>query len=174
MSVRFRTSVESHAHVEAKRLLLLWLRETAEDAMSSAANKQNHALFCMIAETDREGISWRVNRGAPHYGIWEEYPVLADDTGISPVWDEISDCWLSRPPTYEEVVDIGYRPMAVLDIAVQHKGEIHYAIEVVHKHRCNPQKIGFLRPRLTLIEIPAYWVLGQVGTPTAIPSEFFL
>ncbi len=170
MSVRFRTSVESYAHVEAKRLLLLWLREAAEEA----GVDQSACFGVPMRADDKDGIAWRVNRGAPHFGVWEEYPVLSDDTGISPVWDEISDRWVSRPPTYEEVVDIGYRPMVVLDIAVQHKGGIIVAIEVAHKHHCDPRKIGFLRPRLTLIEIPAYWVLGQVGTPNAIPSEFFL
>lgn len=33
---------------------------------------------------------------------------------------------------------------------------------------------GALRERLTLLEISAYWVLGQVRRPTAIPAEFYL
>jgi hypothetical protein len=164
MSARGSDSLESFAHIEAKRLLLSWLRDSAAEA-----GRDGLAFFC-----GQDGIEWRVNRGEPHFGVWEEYPVLSDGTGISPVWDESDDRWISRPPTYEDVVAGGFRPMVVLDIAIQHKGTIAYAVEVVHKHRCDWRKKSFLCPLLTLVEIPAYWVLGQVGRPQFIPPEFFL
>lgn len=170
MSAPLNSGLESFAHIEAKRLLLTWLREAA----ATAGRDEYACLGLRQAEDDKDGIDWRVNRSGPHWGVWPEYPVLADGTGIERVWDEISERWNARPPTYDEVIRSGNRPMAVLDIAIQHKGQVVYAIEVVHKHRCDPRKIGFLRPRLTLLEIPAYWALGQVGTPTAIPAEFFL
>ncbi len=161
--------LESHAHRQAKRLLLQWLREAAAvDGYDGYAGFPGGAPGCA-------SISWRVNRGAPHYGVWREYPVLSDGTGIIPVWgEEDHERWKNRPRTYEEVVAMGFRPMCVLDIAIQHKGAVEYAIEIVHKHRCDPRKIGFLKPRLTLLEIPAYWVLGQVDRPSEIPAEFFL
>lgn len=161
MSARGTASVESFAHKEAKRLLVAWLRETA-----AAAGCDGRADF--------GGLSWRVNRPGPAWGVWNEHPILADGTGINPVWDETDDRWRGRPPTYDEIIASGTRPMAVLDVAVQHKGHIAFAIEVVHKHHCEPRKIGFLRDKLTLIEIPSYWVLGQVERPTAIPAEFWL
>lgn len=161
--------LESHAHQNAKALLIRWLHESAEKA-----GLDGHAVFPAEAPTCA-GIEWRVNRPKrSRWGVWQEYPILADCQGISPVWDEVSSRWKRRPPTYDEVVADGFRPMAIVDIAVQHKGTIAYAIEVVHKHRCDPRKIGFLRPHLTLLEIPAYWVLGQVDRPSTIPSEFFL
>lgn len=183
MSARGTDSVESFAHLEAKRLLTAWLREAAD-----AVGHDEYASFCGNA------LSWRVNRQGPHWGVWQEYPVLADYTGLNQVWDETDlscprhgdkgcpgNChrfpvsrWQNRPPTYDDVIDMGFRPMVVLDIAIQHKGAIAFAIEVVHKHRCNPRKIGFLRDCLTLIEIPAYWVLGQIDRPSEMPSEFFL
>lgn len=154
-------SVESHAHRQAKRLLVKWLREAA-----AAAGHDGHADFC--------NLSWRVNRHRPHWGVWVEYPVLADGTGITTVWDEISENWRRRPPMRDELIERHLDPTCIIDIAIQHKGQIAFAIEVVHKHACDPRKIGFLRDRLTLLEIPAYWVLGQVDRPTVIPHEFFL
>lgn len=154
-------SVESHARRHAKRLLLTWLRETA-----AKVGYDEYANFA--------GLSWRVNRPAPHWGIWCEYPVLAEGHGIDTVWDEVLRRWRKRSPTYDELIAAGLRPTAVLDIAIQHKGTIAFAIEVVHKHHCEPQKIAFLSDQLTLLEIPAYWVLGQVDRPTEIPCEFYL
>jgi len=161
--------LESHAHQNSKELLTRWLREAAEKVGLDGLAK-------FPAEADPyTAIQLRVNRAKrSRWGVWQEYPILSDCQGIAPVWDEVSSRWKRRPPTYDEVVDGGDRPMAVVDIAVQHKGIIAYAIEVVHKHRCNPRKIGFLRPHLTLLEIPAYWVLGQVDRPKEIPAEFFL
>lgn len=149
-------SLESYAHQAAKRILLGWLRDVASDAGVDG------------------GIGWRVNRRAPHFGVWAELPILSDGTGIEPAWDEIDRKWRRRPPRYDEVVEGGFRPMAMLDIAIQHKGRIAYAIEVIHKHRCEPRRVAFLADKLTIIEIPAYWVLGQVGRPSDVPPEFFL
>lgn len=154
-------ALESHAHRHAKRLLLKWLRDAA-----AGAGLDGHADFA--------GLSWRVNRGAPHWGVWEEYPVLDDGVGIAPVWDERDRRWQGAPPTFDDITAIGECPSCILDIAVQHKGHVAFAIEVVHKHPCEPLKVQFLRERLTLVEIPAYWVLGQVDVPIAIPAEFYL
>jgi hypothetical protein len=153
-------SVESYAHRMAKALLARWLREIAAET-----GYDNPACL--------GGIGWRVNRPSFPYGIWTEYPVLSDYTGITSVWDEELPRWARRPPTYDEVVSIGYRPMAIIDIAVQHKGRIEYAIEILHKHAVNRRKFHFLREHTTVIEVPTTWVLGQIARPVSIPEEFF-
>lgn len=161
LRLRFENGAESFAHRYAKQTLLGWLRETARKA-----GLYNHADFA--------GISWQVNRGRPHFGIWEEYPILADGLGIDPVWDEFSPKWKNHPPTYDDIVGLGYRPRVIVDVAVQHKGIIAFAIEVRHKSAVSDLKVRFLTPLLTLIEIPAYWILGQIERPEAIPEEFYM
>ena len=70
MSGRQTGSVESYAHKAAKAAVVSWLRDAAVlDEWVKAA-----------------GISWRVNRGAPWFGIWEEYPVVNGEDCC--VWDE--------------------------------------------------------------------------------------
>lgn len=152
---------ETHAHRLAKDLLARWLRESAEEA-----GWDNYA--------DLAGFSWRVNRKGPAWGIWTEYPVLSDGTGITQVWDEIDPRWRRAPPTHDDIVAMGWRPMCVLDIAIQHKGLITVAVEVCHKHPCGNRKLGFLRPHLSVLEVPTHWVLGQVDKPKCIPEEFWL
>lgn len=187
MSTAFRLTaplrLESHAHREAKALMVKWLREAAANV-----GWDEYARF--------SAITWRVNRPGPHWGIWAEYPILWNDgvqfgeDGLTTVWDEVcgdgrayledefpaesSYPWRSEPPTYDQLAERGTPPYCVLDVAVQHKGQIAYGIEIVHKHRCGKAKLAFLRGRIVLIEIPAYWVLGQVDRPSEIPAEFFL
>ena len=164
-----RRSTESHAHRHAKRLLAQWLREAAE-----AAGLDGHADFC-------GAVGWRVNRPGPSWGVWTEYPILSDWTGLDPVWDEtaggIAKVQIGRqtePPSFDDLIERGLHPVAILDLAIQHKGRIEYGIEVRHKHACDAAKIALLRPHMTLIEVTTHWVLGQVDRPTTIPYEFFL
>ncbi|HKW96801.1 MAG TPA: hypothetical protein VJN43_03665 [Bryobacteraceae bacterium] len=181
-----RRSVESHAHRHAKQLLADWLREAA-----AAVGHDEYARFpidlplhcheCLhdssICRSPRclpHAICWRVNRPGPSWGIWCEYPVLADGTGIIPVWDEVGPQWRSRPPSYDDLTLAGRMPACVIDIAVQHKGMIVYALEIVHKHHCTATKIEFLREKLAILEIPAAWILGQVDRPRGVPAEFWL
>ena len=157
-----RIRTESYAHSTAKTLLLGWLRGSAE-----RAGLDGVADFC--------GIAWRVNRGAPAWGVFDELPILANGSGASPVWDEISERWTERPPTYDEVVESGSRPMAIADIAIQEKGRVVIAIEVRHKHPVDDRKRGFLRQHgVEVFEIPAYWALGQIDRPESMPPEFRL
>jgi len=156
------TSKESYAHRFAKEQLCAWLRKAAQHA-----GPDEYAHFC--------GLSWRVNRGAPHYGVWPEYPLQCkQDT----VWDEIDDKWLERPPTRDEAIAARMPPDFILDIAIQHKGAITIGIEIVHKNRFSPTKVILLNRAFwpfSLFEIPAAWVLGQVDCPTdGIPDEFLV
>lgn len=154
--------LESYAHAVAKRLLLEWLRE-------AASNPDPRGI------ADFAGFTWAVNRGGPAFGIWDEYPILSDGYGASPVWDEIDDRWRNDPPSYDDIVQMGFRPMAVVDIAIQRKGRLSIAIEVHHKHRVDARKLNFLRALdVGVLEVPSAWALGQVDRPREIPGEFWL
>lgn len=78
---RLAGSVESYAHKAAKATLVQWLR----DAAAEAGHDEYASPF---------GISWRVNRGGPHWGVWEEYPIDRGGSSLEcPVWDE-DDWWV--------------------------------------------------------------------------------
>lgn len=82
--------------------------------------------------------------------------------------------WTKRPPTYAELIDEGTPPVAIVDIALQHKGNIGTAIEIVHKNPISAEK-GDVLQTLNLSEvweIPADWVLRQVKAPARIPSRY--
>lgn len=156
------SGLESLAHRTAKGSMLYWLREAAAEA-----GYDNEASLGTL--------KWRVNRTGPYYGVWQEYPVIADGQGSTTSWDEISDGWSGRPPSYDEIVGLGMRPRAIFDIAIQERGRITVAIEIKHKHPIDPLKRGLLRKLgVEVIEIPAYWALGQVDRPCEIPDEFWL
>ena len=158
-------SVESHAHRIARDLMVQWLRDAA-----ASVGWDNYATFC--------GISWRVNREAPMYGVWSEYPFLDDATGQYPCWDEVDeDRWATRPPTFDELVAEGNAPACIVDIGLQHKGNIATAIEIVHKHDLSDDKLALLNYFDVghVIRIPASWVLGQVSVPKKkIPEHFWV
>lgn len=157
--------MESYAHKLAKQVVIDWLRDSAKGNLDKRTN-------------DPLGLMWRVNRPAPLWGVFEEYPVLEDETGLLPVWDEtglgVDD---GPPPTVQKLLRHGKKPKAVLDIAVQHKGYIAYAIEIVHKNPPSNEKLSWLRrcaDRPSLLVLPARWVLGQVAPPKPpIPQEFW-
>lgn len=158
-----RRSVESYAHKAAKAVVVGWLRAEGEKA------GDDHYV-----SNDILGVHWRVNRPGPCWGIWEEYPVLSDGTGILPVWDEIGDGHEGRPPTFKELVDAATPPAVIFDIAVQHKGQIQYAIEIVHKHDIGAQKaelLARLEDRPHILVLPAQWVLRQIGVPRKFPPK---
>lgn len=168
------SNLESYAHRAAKEVFAGWLREVAAAAAGYAS---------------LGGISWRVNRGGPHWGVWLEYPIMPGRGWGGPdglVWDESSfpgssGClldspWRMRPPTFDECIQhYGSAPQWIVDIAIQHKGTISTVIEIVHKHPPSPTKIKALAECVTASEvwvIPARWVLGQVRRPESIPCEF--
>ena len=160
-------SVESYAHKAAKAVLVGWLREAAE-----ADNEDRGVNFC--------GVSWRVNRRGPHYGVWEEYPLINRNgagTGDFPVWDEWDQegNWIDRPPTYRECLEMGFPPKVILDVAVQHKGAIVHGFEIVHRHGITPEKRAFLKDaRVKVHVVEADWVLRQICVPQILQSiEFF-
>jgi hypothetical protein len=175
-------SVESYAHKAAKAAVVDWLR-------SGAVYDQNRTAA---------GLSWRVNRGEPWFGVWEEYPILNENDVSDLVWDETQwwralemkrgllgmpadgesyyshkDCqWLKgrQPiPTFDELYEMGRPPRVILDVAVQHKGRIVLGIEIVHKHGLHEAKRQFLkRVKLPVYVVRADWVLNQVRPPSRL------
>ncbi len=109
-------------------------------------------------------FDWRNDNGHVH----EEYPFIV---GIS----EPIQNMLNRIPSYEEIIADGYYPVAIADIAIEHKGMIVYAIEIVHKHDISERKIEKLKALKSCIEleiwrVEAHWILSQIGMPTEFPE----
>lgn len=156
--------MESYAHKAAKTVVAGWLR-----SWSAATPDYGYVA-------NPWGLSWRPNRGLPTGGIYEECPILSDGTGILPCWDEVVDTPEGLPPTYDELIALGTPPVAVIDIAIQHKGYVAYGIEIVFKHPLTDKKKRILwdfPDRFGLLAIPADWVLNQIGIPESpIPEEF--
>lgn len=149
------SSLESYKHKYAKKVLTEWLRESAEQV-----GYDNSAKIW--------DLCWRVNRGAPTYGVYEEYPIskTVGCAGYPSAWDETK--W-GRIPTYQELVNDGEIPQLILDIAIQEKGDIIYGFEVVHKNSVNPRKAYLLYGlSVQTFEISADWILRQVKNPNTL------
>lgn len=156
-------SVESYAHRSAKRIVVSWLRRAAE----RAGYDECAGLGV---------VSWRVNRRAPHWGVWSEYPICWDGCGVSPVWDEYGGDggrYAVAPPTYKQLIAAGRKPRVIFDIAIQHKGLIAYALEIVHKHPLDDEKLAAVNELgITTLVIQADWVLNQVRPPRSLGERF--
>lgn len=155
--------VESYKHKFAKAILLGWLRD--------GAVYDKHQEFGLVGGGV---LQWRVNRGAPHFGVWEEYPITRD---FSYVWDEEWDgdgdsLWTERPPTYDELLARNTPPTVIFDIAIQHKGNILYAIEVVHRHGLDDRKKAIIKElfgeHFSVFTVPAEWIMCQVERPSKL------
>ena len=164
--------VESYKHQFAKMTLAQWLRDLCE---------KNHDDFVEI-----NPISWRINRGPPHYGVWIEYPICLDKNneihGLQ-AWDEQNwddsldqSCLPKpgslldvRPPSYDEVVAMGLLPIVIFDVAIQHKGNICCGFEVVHRNDISEIKKDFLdRIRVPTYAIDADWILSRIRRPNTL------
>ena len=204
-----KRSVESYKHKAAKATLISWLRDAAKDKRPGTD------------DISASGLSWRLNRGPPYFGIWEEYPlVTSEDAEVC--WDEqdwesqlesvrlygdrdahrkfrtigdhtlkgftsrrgrlepvfwrtsmlyqdVAYPWMieRQPiPTYAELMQIGTRPKAIWDVAIQHKGSIITGIEIVHKHGLTDIKRAFLTTLISATYVvSADWILSQVEPP---------
>ena len=170
------SNLESYAHRAAKSVLVGWLRTAAERA-------GGYDAWATMA-----GFGWRVNRSGPHFGVWEEYPAVVTRygcDGITTVWDEIGDLlgaigddclvspWRDAPPTYASLIAQRTPPACIMDVAVQEKGAVVAAFEIVHKSPPSWEKIYFLQAHgVAVFVLPARWVLGQIAEPRCIPQEF--
>lgn len=172
-------SLESYKHKAAKAVVVGWLRDAAAQVGCQGQAK--------VA-----ALRWRVNRGAPGYGVWEEYPIAYDRDGHligdAAVWDEtawwadpalpfrgpcqcepfiLCECGgPDRPPTYDELIAMRYRPHVIFDVAVQHKGALRIGIEIVHTAAPSAEKQSvFEELGCEVYVLDAEWVLRQVGPP---------
>lgn len=151
---------ESFAHHAAKKIFLEWLRESAKHAVNEGAS------FC--------DIEWRVNRGSPEYGVFDEYPLTKDFTVV---WDETEHVFEKGYPDYDWMAKNHGKGFRIADIAIQHKGMISHIIEIVHKNGLSEEKEDFyysLPFQPTVYAIPSHWILSQVAKPTKMPLEFRL
>jgi hypothetical protein len=102
--------------------------------------------------------------------VWEEFPFIKGDS--EPVQN-----MLRYAPSYEEMKAYNVTPVAIADIALEHKGMIIYAIEIVHKHDITRQKIAKLKGlcyalELEIWRIEAHWILSQIGFPLSFPKRY--
>ena len=153
--------MESYKHQAAKDVLAGWFRTEA-----ARVGYDEYAKAC--------GCSWRVNRGAPLYGVHVEYPVCAanlDEWGIVHVLDEpyCVDAFSESggpPPSYDDLIIAGLRVFSVLDVAIQHKGAILYGFEVVHQNGITERKAALLDAlECVTYAIDAEWILRQCWKP---------
>lgn len=148
-------SIESYSHKAAKSVLAGWFRDAAEKA-----GRDNYATAC--------GITWRVNRSGPHWGVWEEYPILEKD---HQVWDERDvPNHQDKPPAFEELKAAGTPPKIILDVALQSKGDITYGFEIVHRNKPSFDKMFFIEHQCNfrVLFIRAHWILCHTKPPKEI------
>jgi len=160
-----KSDEESYMHYYAKMTFINWLR---------TSNERFGPLY------------WTSNRGAPYFGIYEEYPISSDHVNDDQVWDEwdYEEEWedfiplgweLKRKddiPTREELMQFKSPLLCVIDIAIQHKGCIKYAIEIVHTSPTPDWKLEILNnSTISVYEVSAKSILSETGVPTN-PSSF--
>lgn len=170
---------ESYKHKCAKEIVKEWIDSEYELKI----NYEQYGRDFMIGSNKR-------NRDE----VWLEYPVgyykENDYNSICCMfdeqWDECVrykmidvDCLETNNnpvPTYQQCMKKNFRVVAVLDIAVQHKGCIFQGIEICHKNPVSDEKIKKLKDMglNSLVEIDADWVLNQVGIPKEIKIKRML
>ena len=143
---------ESYAHRYAKQTLADWFREKYQ-----ANKKRSHPTSYYI-------FDWLPQNGD---GVYMEYPLLSRRVN-----DKIEVFGINKwskyptiPPTNPDIIVEG-----VLDVAICSRGKLSYGFEIVHKHKCGPKKISFLKHLRTTYGIPVYeisasWILDQIKRP---------
>lgn len=178
-----KSDTESFAHAHAKELFCGWLREAAATVGLDGCAK-------LFTASPWGGISWRVNRAGPVWGVHLEFP----HCGQNWAWDEQTE-WFEylgqwgdkeptpeevhelmvtasqRVPTFEECIAMKLPPITISDIAIQQKGRITAVIEIWHKHKIEPDKLAYLWTHdIEVYQVPARWVLGQLRRPERMPD----
>lgn len=151
---------ESYKHQFAKRTLARWL---------AAPNPP-------LVELDYD-----CNR------VYVEYPFCLDVKGAlhgRTLWDETDLPGTASgacandgvAPSYQQCLDAKLLPICIFDVAVQRKGDLVYAFEVVHKHDLTAEKTAYIRriaqetPLLGVYGLSADWVLSQVKRPRRLKT----
>ncbi|BAZ20830.1 hypothetical protein NIES4073_17080 [Kalymmatonema gypsitolerans NIES-4073] len=151
----FNKKSKTYAQKYAQDLLIKFLREEAKFVGYDAYVKSE------VLPT----ITWRVNRDAPYWGIFPDYPIAkSENTIIEIVWDEyLFNTESTRKdaiPTIDELWNFGLVLETVLDIAIQHKGVIHTAVffDEIPNHAINFLKTGAI-PQIVVVN--SYDLLNQ-------------
>ena len=161
---------ESYKHKCAKEIVKGWIDSELE------------------IPTNYETVSGVYNLGSDRRNrdeVWLEYPVgyykendyNSLDCMFDEHWDECAGWKNKNPvPTYKQCMKNNFNVVAVLDIAVQHKGCIFQGIEICHKNPVSDKKVEKLKNMglNELVEIDADWVLNQVGIPKEIKIKRLL
>lgn len=151
---------ESYRHAAARHVVANWLREGCQ------YDDYHEAL----------GFRWRVNRGGPLFGVIEEVPLVigcsVSECGFVLAPDE---CGLTNDDGttlgYGELAALGKYPDAILDIGIQHKGNVIYGIEICASHPVGLEKAILLEQLdIEVIELSADWVLAQLQRPEGGPG----
>jgi hypothetical protein len=126
---------------------------------------------------------WRSDNGA----VYEEFPFIKDISepiGHSWAYNQLE--WIYKHklieiknppiPSYDELIAADVYPIAIADVAIEHKGMIVYAIEIVHKNDISEEKIAKLLKLnacvgLEIWRVEAHWILSQIGLPNSFPEE---
>ncbi len=161
-------SRESFAHKAAKFLLAKWLRNERESIMLSYNGVQ-------------KPFHWQSNRYGPRasLGIWLEYPFDCGkefEPWDESQWDGNKD-WNSAIPTLEQYREMknGKFPDMIFDIAIQHKGTIIAAFEVVWKNGISDDKRYLIEQSdLDVFIISAHWILSQIKEPDCLKLDDFI
>ena len=157
---------ESYKHKCAKEVVKEWLDTKGEIPTNCEVNDRPFILG-----------SHRNNRD----GVWLEYPVgYYEEHGdsVHTLFDEAwsGDIEWNSVPTYQQCMEKKFNVVGILDIAVQHKGNIYQGIEICHKNPVSDEKVEKLRKLgiSDLVEIDADWVLSQIGIPEKIKIKRIL
>ena len=154
---------ESYLHYAAKAAVVGWLRSAAREAGDG------------VEWWSACGLSSRPNRGAPYYGVYDEYPLTTPMLAAScgEVWDELG-WWGPAPEPTRSWPDAKWMRQnhgpgfVVADIATVHKGAVSAVIEIVHKSGLSDAKsamYGNCSRNIDVVLLDAYWVLSQVARP---------
>lgn len=160
---------ESYKHKYAKQVVKEWL--DTEGEIPTNYKKWSRQFILGSHRNNRDGV-------------WLEYPVgYYEESGDSvhtlfdETWDECGVWTNNNPvPTYQQCMEKKFNVVGILDIAVQHKGNIYQGIEICHKNPVSKEKVEKLRELgiCDLVEIDADWVLSQIGIPKQIKIKRIL
>jgi len=157
--------VESYRHTAAKQTVFDWFTNCIREQQDGLRN-----VYC-------DGIQLSDSFGSAqicveHPFFLEHKPVFYNGEafdGFSP-WGDAKAEWRDRSPTIEELVALGRWPKFICDIVVFLSGVPVYAIEIIHAAPVSYEKRHWLnRNGITVIEMPARRVLGQVRRPEKLP-----
>ena len=161
---------ESYKHKCAKEIVKGWIDSELEIPTNYETNSSVYKLGSQSRNRDEVWLEYPV-------GYYKENDYNSINILFDEQWDECGVWTNNNPvPTYQQCMKNNFNVVAVLDIAVQHKGSIFQGIEICHKNPVSDKKVQKLKEigLNELVEIDADWVLNQIGIPKEIKIKRFL